>query len=231
METSIADRLKEAIKLANRSIRSVQRELHKAGVPGSSYANVHAYFSGKTQPSVGFLREAATALRVNPEWLAFERGHRTPEEADAATIGNARSSKEDTGDLSVTTAELEVALQEGLPALSRAGPASWHAIAELYAEYVRFHLIDVFGPPARAGIERVASGLDHDPVAYKREFQQAQLAAAKRAAAIVGATASAAEIDLSELSRWGLDRYIQITVQAASILLQGTPAGLETRGD
>ena len=71
MGKTIAERLTEARESAGRSIRSLQQELHAAGVSGSSYANVHAYLSGRTQPPVEFIDAAAKALCHNPEWLAF----------------------------------------------------------------------------------------------------------------------------------------------------------------
>lgn len=69
MAETIAERLQKARRRADRSIRSVQQELHDADVPGSSYANVHAYFSGKTTPSVEFLQAAARSFGVRLEWL------------------------------------------------------------------------------------------------------------------------------------------------------------------
>lgn len=71
MADTPADRLTKAKDKAGRSIRSLQRELHEAGVPGSSYANVYAYFKGRTTPSLEFLDAAARSLGVRAAWLAF----------------------------------------------------------------------------------------------------------------------------------------------------------------
>ena len=68
---TIGGRLKKATKRRRRSIRSFQRALHADGIRGSSYANVHAYFGGTTQPPVEFLTAAAAELGVRPAWLAF----------------------------------------------------------------------------------------------------------------------------------------------------------------
>lgn len=82
---TVADRLQSARNHAGRSIRSLQKELHDAGVPGSSYANVHAYFGNKTPPPIEFLKSAAVLLGVRPAWLAFEDGEMTWErQADKA---------------------------------------------------------------------------------------------------------------------------------------------------
>jgi hypothetical protein len=64
-------------------------ELHEAGVPGSSYANVHAYFGGKTQPTVEFLQAAAGALAVRPAWLAFGEDEPTAVEQALVKMGGA----------------------------------------------------------------------------------------------------------------------------------------------
>ena len=81
---TVKERLEKARKKANKSIRSLQKGLHDAGVPGSSYANVHAYFRGRTKPPLEFIEAAAKELGANPEWLAFEKGWMTEDEQRAA---------------------------------------------------------------------------------------------------------------------------------------------------
>ena len=97
MET-VKDRLEKARKAANKSIRSVQKGLHDAGVPGSSYANVHAYFRGRTKPTLEFIEAAAKELVANPEWLAFEKGWMTEREQQEAEAAAAILEREDERD-------------------------------------------------------------------------------------------------------------------------------------
>jgi hypothetical protein len=83
MKQEIAGRLRRALENRGRSIRSLQQQLNQMGIAGSSYPNVHAYFAGRTQPSIAFLAAAGTALEVNPEWLAFNKGYMTDADAIA----------------------------------------------------------------------------------------------------------------------------------------------------
>jgi hypothetical protein len=72
---TVQDRLEKARLKANRSIRSLQLELHDdLKVPGSSYGNVHAIFKGRTEPSLAFVEAAAKVLGARPAWIAFEDG-------------------------------------------------------------------------------------------------------------------------------------------------------------
>jgi hypothetical protein len=97
MET-VKERLGRALKEAKRSIRSLQQALHEAGHPGSSYANVHAYFKGRTKPPVEFIEAAAKELRANPEWLAFGKGWMTEREQREAEATAAILEREDERD-------------------------------------------------------------------------------------------------------------------------------------
>lgn len=81
---TVKERLERARIAAHKSIRSLQRDLYDAGIPGSSYANVHAYFRGKTKPPLEFIEAAAKELGANPEWIAFEKGWMTERERRAA---------------------------------------------------------------------------------------------------------------------------------------------------
>ena len=79
------DRLREALKRRERSLRSLWLELKDSDVPGAAaYSSVHAYADGKTEPGLRWTEAAAKALNHRPEWIAFGTGERTPEDAAAA---------------------------------------------------------------------------------------------------------------------------------------------------
>ena len=84
-------------RLATRSIRSLQQALHdkRVPVPGSSYANVHAYFRGRTKPTLEFIEAAAEELGVNLEWLAFGKGAMTERDQREAKAAAALLERED----------------------------------------------------------------------------------------------------------------------------------------
>ena len=96
MET-VGERLEKARKRATRSILSLQQALHdkRVPVPGSSYANVHAYFRGRTKPTIEFIEAAAKELGVNPEWLAFGKGSMTERDKREAEAAAALLERED----------------------------------------------------------------------------------------------------------------------------------------
>lgn len=52
---------------------------------GSTRAMVHRYLSGATPPS-DFIAAAADVLALNPEWLAFDKGHPTAGHDEVAGI-------------------------------------------------------------------------------------------------------------------------------------------------
>lgn len=78
----VAARLKRALSLRDRSIRSLHLELHADKIRGSSYASVHGYLNGRADPPLEFLLATAEALDVNPAWLVQAIGQ--PTRADAA---------------------------------------------------------------------------------------------------------------------------------------------------
>lgn len=232
---SISERLQKELKdqkpaWTTRKFQIAVEKEAGEGARGTSYASVYEYVEGKgrTEPPLSFLRPAARVLGVSPRWLAFGGRYRTLEEEAAGAVADSGGASGDDSNLTASRADLEKAFLEGLPALSAAGPASWHTIGDLYSQYSSARIEDILGPGMREGMELVASGKDHDPVAYKQVTQRAQIAAARRVAELVGAAAKAADVDLLKLSRWGLDRYIQITSQALSVLFG--PAGPLRRG-
>ena len=200
---------------------------------GTSYGTVWSYVNGQAplEPRREVVEALAEVLsperdHLLPHFLMFGEGPRTLAEAAAGAVADAGDS--DDSNLTADRAELEKAFLEGLPALSAAGAASWHAIGDLYSQYVSAHGVNIFVPVMREGMERVASGEDHDPAAFKEKAQLAQVEAARRVAELVGAAAKAADLDLLQLSRWEIDRYIQITAQALSVLFG--PTGPLRRG-
>jgi transcriptional regulator with XRE-family HTH domain len=74
---AIAERLRQAVKDSRKSIRWLQRTLAAQHVKGSSYATVHAYLQGRTEPPQDFLRTVARVLNVRPEWLIAGEGAAT----------------------------------------------------------------------------------------------------------------------------------------------------------
>ncbi len=64
-------RLRETIKLRNLTIRGFVRLLQTNAIPRSTYGTVQRYTSGKAQPPVWFLREAAKLLEVSEVWLVL----------------------------------------------------------------------------------------------------------------------------------------------------------------
>lgn len=58
------------------SINAFHRELHSAGVQGSSYTQIHKYLRGETVPPLEFVVAAAGVLGARIEWLANGTGAR-----------------------------------------------------------------------------------------------------------------------------------------------------------
>ncbi|MBI4539485.1 MAG: helix-turn-helix transcriptional regulator [Gemmatimonadetes bacterium] len=77
---SVHRRLREAIDLRGVSVRAFHREMTGRRVAGSSYPTIHRYLSGRTSPSLEFLREAAQVLGVREAWLAAGEGGPTETE-------------------------------------------------------------------------------------------------------------------------------------------------------
>ena len=155
---------------------------------GSTRAMIHRYLKKDgPEPPPEFIRAAADILVTNPEWLAFGKGHRTPEEEAAGAVADARPPDDDVNILTADPADIEKGFLDGLPGLGRAGVASWHVLGDLYSQYSR----------SRTHImvrEIHEAGAPDDPLAYKKVFRRAQIAEAKQVAKIVGAGATAAGV-------------------------------------
>jgi len=82
--TGVHDRLVEALRRSDMSIRKLQRALSEGDVPGSGYASVHSYVKGGTEPRRDWLAVAAGVLGVRLEWLADGDGEMTAEDAALA---------------------------------------------------------------------------------------------------------------------------------------------------
>ena len=126
---TVEGRLEKARKEANRSIRSLQQALHdkKVPVPGSSYANVHAYFKGRTRPTLEFIKAAAEELGVKPEWLAFGNGWMTEREQREAEAAAALLEREEEREGSLFNERMLEEL-EGLDRLDPSVHLALHAL-------------------------------------------------------------------------------------------------------
>ena len=79
-DTTVADRLQQAVRDRFPDVLAFQRAMQKKGVTGSSQGSVYAYIGGASVPSLEFLKAAAEILNVRPEWLMLGSGPRTEEE-------------------------------------------------------------------------------------------------------------------------------------------------------
>ena len=87
---SVAERLRWAVEQhRSLSIRKFQAAMKQEGIDGSSYATVHSYLRGETEPSLEFLKTAASILGVGEPWLVLGEGQPTAVErllADHETV-------------------------------------------------------------------------------------------------------------------------------------------------
>jgi len=94
--TLLGDRLRKAIEnWGSGSIREFQRVMAEADVRGHSYQMIHKYLSGDREPSLEFLRGAASVLRVPVEWLILGTGPETLGEEAVLTVLQDRSRMSD----------------------------------------------------------------------------------------------------------------------------------------
>lgn len=82
-ESPVTERLREALRLRNRSPYWLQRQLSRQGVPGSSTGSVNRYVRGEITPPIEFLQTAARALDVFEPWLLSGYGH--PDQRPSST--------------------------------------------------------------------------------------------------------------------------------------------------
>jgi len=135
-----------------------------------------------------------------------------------SAIADAR--QRDPTDISPSPEALEQAFLQGLPALERAGPASWNAVAELYADFTSHPSQSkrILGDVFRSHMDSPDAGSHNAAAILQPKAREAYAQAGRQVAEMVAAGADKTGIDLQELSPWEIDRYIQITAQALSIL-------------
>ena len=75
----IGARLREALEMGDRSIRSLQLELQDRKASISSYGAVYDYVKGRKAQPLTFLNDAAAVLGVRREWLVLCSGRSTPQ--------------------------------------------------------------------------------------------------------------------------------------------------------
>lgn len=184
---------------------------------GTSYRAVLTYLNGAITPSLVWVREAATLLGVQVGWLAADQGPRTLEEQVGAAVADARRQPDDT-DANPSPEQLERAFLEGLPALKRASPTSWHAVADLWATYT--YGSRIFADVARSHVEGPDAGKHGAADIMLPKLREASAEAGRQVAEMVAAGADKTGIDLQDLSPWEIDRYIQITAQALQVLFR-----------
>jgi hypothetical protein len=129
---TVAGRLQKATEDSRRSIRSLQQELHTQGVRGSSYASVHSYFKGPTEPPLHFLRSAAKALGVREAWLATGEGEQTE---TAQQIAEATSGREVSPNEAEARAHLARLLERAFPEYKDFPPSVSEAVKDAWMCY------------------------------------------------------------------------------------------------
>jgi transcriptional regulator with XRE-family HTH domain len=184
MKEEIGRRLKRALTERGRSIRALQQELEGAGLPGSSYGNVHAYVSGKTQQPLEFLLAAAKVLSVNVAWLAFDVGYITEEEEIIAAAAQAERDLEDHDDVLNT-------LESSFPVVEPGGSY--------------FHMTSTWSHVL--GADFIKRGQAADSKDNHRET-------ARRVGEALYGPIRALGIDPGELSRWQVETYTALVAQA-----------------
>lgn len=205
-----ADRLKEARQWGPKpmSVRELAREVRAKykDLRGASYGGIRQYADGAiASPRIDLLKAIAHVLQVRPEWLAFGNGTMTEAaEVAARASSGAVAAVGDPGGFMAPAEDVQRAFVEGLPVLkSGASAATWQAIADLYDAFFDFDL------------DRVSKSMRD----RKGAARQLQVQVAKETTSMIAAAATAGGIDLEAVSRWQLERYVHLTVQAISMLL------------
>lgn len=200
----VAGRLKRALSLTDRSIRSLHLELHADQVRGSSYASVHGYVSGRADPPLEFLLAAADALDVNPAWLVQGVGQPTRMEAAG---GEATA---DAGEAAAWTAVQELGQE-----------ADWAELRQqvkqaLQEEFIFFNDLP---PLAAAAVWRTWERLAAD-AAHREEWIRGarpaeagdsvgrSLAVARDIGLCLMAPFSVLDVRPGDLRRWQIESYV-----------------------
>lgn len=178
---------------------------------GSSYGSVWSYVNGKApqEPRREVVEAMASLLDRPPRFLLFGEGPKTEREKvaqEAAVSVRGKPGKRRGKDF--TAEDFREAVVEGFPALRRVPSlsASWGLISEVYGQYLALPLL--------SGTEVTRKTSKKQRISYYRE-------AAINVGEMLGASAEAVGVDLSALSQWELEQYVQITAQALSVLLHG----------
>lgn len=211
----VALRLKRALSLRDRSMRSLHLELRAESVRGSSYASVHGYLNGRANPPLEFLLASAEALAVSPRWLIEAVGQ--PTNTYAA------------GDEAISDAREAVAWT----ALQELGhEADWAELRQRVKQALQEEFI-FFGelpPLAAAAVWRTWERLSVD-AAHQAEWIRGDradapsdstergLAVARDIGLCLMAPFSVLETRPSELHRWQVESYVLGICSALSSLV------------
>lgn len=224
-DRTYAQRLEEARQDRGTSYVDLAKEIRAAlgdSARGASDSGVRLLFDRKhapARPQRDVLEAAARVLGVNVEWVLGKSPNKLPSSvvvAEAVAAG-AVDAQSEPADLTIDPEKLNASFLEGLPSLRRAGPASWYAVGELY-EAVS---IAEVGRRALSDAMRQSPGTEDKAVRLSRRregVRTAQANVGRLVAKMVGAAAHEAGVDLEDLDRWLLDRYIQTTAQACAML-------------
>lgn len=199
----VAGRLKRALALQDRSIRSLHLQLHADRVRGSSYASVHGYLNGRADPPLEFLLATAEALDVNPAWLIQAIGQPTRAHAagDEATA--------DAGEAAAWTAVQELGQE-----------ADWAELRQQVKQALQEEFI-FFGdlpPLAAAAVWRTWERLAADEV-HREEWIRGRhesggdttdrsLAVARDIGLCLMAPLSVLDVRPADLRRWQIESYV-----------------------
>lgn len=211
----VAGRLRRALELRDRSMRSLHLELQADKVRGSSYASVHGYLNGRAYPPLEFLLAAAEALEVDPGWLVQAVGHPT------ATYAAGDEAAGDAGEAAAWTAVQELGQE-----------ADWAELRQrvkqaLQEEFIFFNDLP---PLAAAAIWRAWERLSADE-AHRQEWIRGaespdggdstarSLAVARDIGLCLMAPLSVLDVRPAELRRWQIENYVLGICAALSSLV------------
>ena len=199
----VAARLKRALGLRDRSMRSLHLELHADKIRGSSYASVHGYLNGRADPPLEFLLATAEALDVNPAWLVQAVGQPT---LTHAAGGEATA---DAGEAAAWTAVQELGQE-----------ADWAELRQrvkqaLQEEFIFFADLP---PLAAAAVWRTWERLTADEAhreewirgahASGRDSTDRSLAVARDIGLCLMAPFSVLDVRPADLRRWQIESYV-----------------------
>ncbi len=211
----VALRLKRALSLRDRSMRSLHLELRAESVRGSSYASVHGYLNGRANPPLEFLLASAEALAVSPRWLIDGVGQPT----DTYAAGDEAIS--DAGEAVAWTAVQELGHE-----------ADWSELRQRVKQALQEEFI-FFGelPPLAAAAvwrtwERLSAAAAHqaewirgDRADAPADSTERRLAVARDIGLGLMAPFSVLDVRPAELRRWQVESYVLGICSALSSLV------------